>query len=68
VAETPDEWATAVDRLAGDPAGAVAQAERALDLVRVRYSWDGKAREYEAVLAEAVAAAAAGASVPGGAA
>lgn len=55
-AETAAEWAEHVAALVDDPAGADRQAELALDLVRDEYSWDRKARDYEAVLAAAAAA------------
>jgi sugar transferase (PEP-CTERM/EpsH1 system associated) len=54
-ADGPEEFAAAVARLVDRPEEADALAARALRLVRERYSWDQRAREYEAVLEEAVA-------------
>jgi sugar transferase (PEP-CTERM/EpsH1 system associated) len=54
-ADTPEELAGAVSRLVERPEEAEAMAARALALVRQRYSWDDRAREYEGVLEEAVA-------------
>jgi sugar transferase (PEP-CTERM/EpsH1 system associated) len=56
VADSPAEWAGAVEGLVQDPARAEELAANALALVRERYSWDRKAAEYEAVLEAAVAA------------
>ena len=58
VADSPAEWADAVAGLLGEPDAAEAMAERALTLVRDRYSWDRKAEEYERILEEAAAVAA----------
>jgi glycosyltransferase involved in cell wall biosynthesis len=54
-ADTAEEFAEAVSRLVERPEEADAMAARALALVRERYSWDRRARDYEAVLEEAVA-------------
>jgi glycosyltransferase involved in cell wall biosynthesis len=54
-ADTPDEFIEAVRRLVERPDEADAIAARAGSLVREKYSWDQRAREYEAILEEAVA-------------
>ena len=54
-ADRPEEFVQAIADLVEDPARADAQAQRARELVRDEYSWDRKARDYEAVLEEAVA-------------
>ncbi|MGQ0723392.1 MAG: TIGR03087 family PEP-CTERM/XrtA system glycosyltransferase [Candidatus Eiseniibacteriota bacterium] len=54
-ADGAEEFAAAVSRLVERPDEADAMAARALALVRDRYSWDQRAREYETVLEEAVA-------------
>ena len=54
-ADRPEEFVKAIAELVEDPSRADAQALRARDLVRDEYSWDRKARDYEAVLEEAVA-------------
>ena len=53
-AETPTEWADAIDGLIRDRVRADDLVERSSRLVRSRYSWDRKSEEYEAVLAAAV--------------
>jgi sugar transferase (PEP-CTERM/EpsH1 system associated) len=65
-AERPEEWARAISALVGDSATANTQAACALARVRGRFSWDGKAREYEQVLVRAVEARASGEPVRGG--
>jgi sugar transferase (PEP-CTERM/EpsH1 system associated) len=53
-ADSPEEQVDAIAGLIADPAAADAMAERARGLVRERYSWDRKARDYEDVLLQAV--------------
>lgn len=53
-ADSPGELVEAVAGLIADPEAADAMAGRARDLVRERYSWDRKARDYEDVLLDAV--------------
>jgi len=54
-ADDPEEFAEAIARFVEHPAEADTVAGRARELVSRRYSWESKAREYEAVLEEAVA-------------
>lgn len=54
-ADEPEEFVQAIAGLVADPAAADALAARARDFVVERYSWDRKARDYEAVLRDAAA-------------
>lgn len=53
-ADEPEEFAEAIASFVERPEEADAVAERARALVRERYSWERKARDYEEVLEEAV--------------